>query len=225
MMDFVRIGVELFVGFISLFLLTKLLGKMTITQITTFDFISALVLGELVGNALYDHKTGLTDILFAVVFWGVLMFGTEILTQKNLRVRSLLEGRPAIIIHKGRIRYKEMKKNHLDISQLQHLLRAKDAFSIREVEYAILETDGTVSVLKKSDYASPTKADHKMPNKQPVLPITFISDGQLLKENLKESGFDETWLQKELHKKGIRNYSQVMYAEWEDGDSLHVEKY
>lgn len=224
-MDYLRIALELFVGFFSLFFLTKLLGRMTITQITTFDFISALVLGELVGNALYDHEIGLTEILFAVAFWGILIFSTEILTQKNIRIRGFLEGKPALVVYKGKIQYDVMKKNHLDIDQLQHLLRAKDAFSLREVEYAILETNGTVSVLKKADYATPTRADHKMSANPPALPITFISDGRLLRENLTLSGFNETWLQKELHKKGIRHYSQVLYAEWGEGDSLHVETY
>lgn len=224
-MDFLRIALELFVGFFSLFFLTKFLGKMTITQITTFDFISALVLGELVGNALYDHEIGLTEILFAVSFWGILIFSTEIITQKNIRIRGFLEGKPSLVVHKGKIQYDELKKNHLDIDQLQHLLRAKDAFSLREVEYAILETNGTVSVLKKAEYATPTRADHDMPNKPSALPITFISDGRLLKENLTMSGLNETWLQEELQKKGIRHYSQVLYAEWEDGNSLYVEKY
>ncbi|HWO98449.1 MAG TPA: DUF421 domain-containing protein [Bacillus sp. (in: firmicutes)] len=224
-MDFVRIALELFVGFFSLFFLTRLLGKMTITQITTFDFISALVLGELVGNALYDHDIGLAEILFAVSFWGILIFSTEILTQKNIRIRGFLEGKPSLVIYKGKIRYDELKKNHLDIDQLQHLLRAKDTFSLREVEYAILESNGTVSVLKKADYATPTRADHKMPTKPPALPITFISDGRLLKENLTISGLNETWLQEELHKRGIRRYSEVLYAEWAEGDSLYVETY
>jgi uncharacterized membrane protein YcaP (DUF421 family) len=224
-MDFVRIALELVVGFFSLFFLTKLLGKMTITQITTFDFISALVLGELVGNALYDHEIGLTEILFAVFFWGLLIYSTELITQKNIRVRGFLEGKPSIVIYKGKIRYGELKKNHLDIDQLLHLLRAKDAFSVREVEYAILETNGTVSLLKKAEYAAPTRGDHHMPDIRPSLPLTFISDGRLLEENLHTSGLNEVWLQKELKKKGIRHYSQVLYAEWEEGRSLYVETY
>lgn len=224
-MDYFRIAVELFVGFISLFLLTKLLGKMTITQITTFDFISALVLGELVGNALYDHEIGIMEILFAVIFWGVLIYFTEILTQKNIRIRTFLEGSPSIVVNKGKINYKELKKNHLDINQLQHLLRSKDAFSMREVEYAILETDGTVNVLKKSAFAGLTKSDFQLKEEKIVLPVTFISDGRLLSHNLRASGFDETWLKTELAKQKVRRYSDVMYAEWEDGQPLFIQTY
>lgn len=81
-MEFIRIASELFVGFICLFFLTKLLGRATITQLTTFDFISALVLGELVGNALYDSEIGIGRIVFAVAVWGALIYFTEVITQK-----------------------------------------------------------------------------------------------------------------------------------------------
>lgn len=225
-MPFVHTAIELTVGYISLFIVTKLLGKMTITQITLFDFISALVLGDLVGNALYNENIKIKEIIFTVFFWGFLVYIVQFITQKSFRLRTLLEGRPSIVIHEGKICYNELKKNRLDLSQLQHMLRAKDAFSVSEVEYAILETDGSLSILKKSDYAAPTKSDHNMPNQPPNLPVTLISDGRLIRENLQRSGMNETWLQQELDKQGIRKYSEVLLAEWKKKKStLYVQKY
>lgn len=225
-MPFVHTAIELTVGYISLFIVTKLLGKMTITQITLFDFISALVLGDLVGNALYNEHIKIKEIIFTVFFWGFLVYIVQFITQKSFRLRTLLEGRPSIVIHEGKICYNELKKNRLDLSQLQHMLRAKDAFSVSEVEYAILETDGSLSILKKSDYAAPTKSDHNMPNQPPNLPVTLISDGRLIRENLQRSGMNETWLQQELDKQGIRKYSEVLLAEWKKKKStLYVQKY
>jgi len=225
-MTFVHTAIELLVGYISLFIVTKLLGRMTITQITLFDFMSALVLGDLVGNALYNEDIKMKEIIFTIFFWGFLVYIVQFMTQKSFRLRTLLEGSPSIVIHEGKVCYNELKKHRLDLSELQHMLRTKDAFSVSEVEYAILETDGSLSILKKSDYAAPTKSDHNMPNQPPVLPITLISDGQLLKENLKHSGMNETWLQQELNKKGIRKYSEVLLAEWKKKKStLYVQKY
>ncbi|TYR79482.1 DUF421 domain-containing protein [Priestia megaterium] len=224
-MELLGIGLELFIGFICLFILTKLLGRATITQLTTFDFISALVLGELVGNALYDAEVGISKILFAVIFWGVLIYLTELITQKNIRLRLILEGKPAIIIRNGKLSYKELKRNRLDVDQLLHMLRANNAFSIREVEYAILETDGTMSVLPKSDYAPPTKKDLHIPASKSSLPIAFVSDGRLLLKNLTESGFDEQWLEDELKKQGITSLKHVLYAEWQEGGPLFIQKY
>lgn len=198
---------------------------MTITQITLFNFISALVLGELVGNALYDKEVGLLEILVGIFSWGILMFSMQLITQKSMRARKFLEGRPTIIVYKGKIRHKVLKKNRIDLNQFMHLLRDKNTFSIREVEFAVLETDGTINVVKKSDYEIPTKADHGMPKNPPSLPIAVISDGQLIKENLRRSGLNEIWLKKELRKKGIDHFPEVFYAEWKEGDSLYVETY
>ncbi|MBM7702525.1 DUF421 domain-containing protein [Metabacillus iocasae] len=224
-MDFARIAVEIVVGFLSLFILTKFLGKMTITQITTFDFISALVLGELVGNALYSREIGIADILFAVTCWGLLIYVTEFITQKNIRLRLFLEGQPSIIIKQGKLSYKELRKNRLDIDQLLHMLRSKDIFSIKEVQYAILETNGTLSVIRKSDYENPTKVDFNMQGKEDMLALTLISDGRLVSDNLKQAELNETWLEQQLATHNINDYSQVLYAEWKEGEPLYVEKY
>ena len=117
-------------GIFALFLLTKLLGKTQISQLTAFDFIAAIVLGELVGNALFDKKAGLFDIAYVIFLWGIILYIIEIITQKFKRSRFILEGKPSLIIHKGHLIYEEMRKNKIDIGELQHLLRMKDAVEI-----------------------------------------------------------------------------------------------
>jgi uncharacterized membrane protein YcaP (DUF421 family) len=225
MMEYGRITVELIIGFCALFALTQLLGKTQITQITPFDFISALVLGELVGNALYDEDIGVVKILFTVILWGLLIYLLEMITQKLGRTRAWLEGRPSIVIHKGRINKKELKKAKLDIDQLRHLLRSKGAFSLREVEYAILETDGTVSVLKKYGYETPINRDLNVPSKEVTLPIPLITDGRILSDNLKEINLTEQWLLSEIKKLGYHTPQELIFAEWERGMPLYVIPY
>lgn len=225
MMDYGRIIVELFVGFVALFALTQLLGKTQITQITPFDFISALVLGELVGNGLYDNEIGVGKILFTLSLWGVLIYLLEMITQKWGKTRAWLEGRPSIVIHKGRINKKELKKAKLDIDQLRHLLRSKGAFSLREVEYAILETDGTVSVLKKYGYETPINRDLNVPSKEVTLSIPLITDGRILSENLKEINLTEQWLLSEIKKLGYHTPQELIFAEWEREMPLYVIPY
>lgn len=224
-MEFFRISFDLVVGLLGLLVLTKTLGKTQITQITAFDFISALVLGELVGNAVFDQKIGVLQILFAITIWGILIYVIEIITQKIRRTRPFLEGKPTIIIHKGKLIKEHIKKNKLDINQLQHLLRSKGVFSIREAEYAILETDGSISVLKKSKYEPPTRQDYSMAEQKVRLPITLVSDGILIHENLKESGFTEAWLHSELKSQGIATYKDLLFAEWHEEEGLYVQEF
>ncbi|KAB8139084.1 DUF421 domain-containing protein [Gracilibacillus oryzae] len=223
-MQFGSIFVETLFGFVTLFVLAKTLGKTQIKQLTAFDFISALILGELVGNALYDKEVGIPDIAFAVLLWGVLLFITEMITQKVKKSRSLLEGSPSIIIHHGKLQREVMKKGKLDMNQLLHLLRSKDVFSVQEVEYAILETDGTVSVLKKSDYQTPKKQDFDLPAEKVVLPFMVINDGEIIQDNLTEMGFDENWLQKELRKQKINSVKEVFYGEYDKNNGLYIQK-
>ncbi|WP_449622515.1 DUF421 domain-containing protein [Robertmurraya sp. Marseille-Q9965] len=224
-MEFVQIFSELIFGYIALFVLTKVMGKTQITQITPFDFISALILGELVGNAVYDKEITIFKVIFAVVVWGLLIFLTEVLTQKKKGLRKLLEGEPSIVIRKGKIDYKVLKKAHLDINQLQHLLRAKGIFSIRECQYAILETDGAISVLRKSSYSSPTLKDLNLPLSNVTLPVTLIMDGQVELDNLQMIDWDRDKLFNEIKKHGVLSEKEVLYAEWKEGEPLHVQTY
>ncbi|MBO1511570.1 YetF domain-containing protein [Metabacillus bambusae] len=224
-MHYAQIALELVLGFIALFVITKILGKTQITQITTFDFISALVLGELVGNAIFDDEVGVVRIIYAVAIWGLLIFILEMVTQKWSRTRGLLEGRPTIVIHKGKILKESLKKSKLDVNQLQHLIRSKGVFSVRELEYAVLETDGTVSILKKAPYETPSKKDLQVNLEQVNIPITLISDGKVIKDNLIEAGFNMTWLEQQLKQHNILRVEEVMFAEWLEGTGLHVQSF
>lgn len=209
-------------GYFALFVLVKVLGKTQITQLTPFDLIASLVLGELVGSALFDDNIGIIEIGFSVLLWGIILYVTEVITQKFKKTRALLEGRPTIIIRHGKLMRDEMKKSNLDINQLQHLLRAKDAFAVQEVEYAILETDGTVSVLKKSAYQSPTRQDMNLQPEVVNLTISLINDGEIIWDNLKEANLTEKWLENELKVQDIATVKNVFYAEWSEGQNLFV---
>ncbi len=221
-MKFVHIIIELTLGFVALFIITKIIGKRQISQITPFDFISAIVLGELLGNAIYDEDIGLIHIISTLLLWGILMLTVEMITQKSLKTRGLLEGNPSIVIRNGMIDRNELRKNRIDINELQNLLRQKDVFSVREVEYGILEADGKVTVLKKPKYAQPTLEDLNLKQKPVYLPVTLISDGEVLWDNLRDSGHNEKWLENQLNMHNIKDVKQVFYAEWMKDEGMHI---
>jgi uncharacterized membrane protein YcaP (DUF421 family) len=224
-MSYLDILIELVMGYIALFITVKCLGRTQISQITPFDFISSLVLGDLVGSAVFDKQAGLLKILFAILIWGALIFFTEIATQKSFTLRYLFEGKPSMIIRKGELVWKEMKRNRLDIDQLRQLLRAKDVFSLDEVEYAIFENNGGLSVLKKADSDQPTCKDLNLKLENKTIPTTIISDGKVLVKNLHEAGLNHDWLEKQLEKKGVKKPGEICYAEWQAGKPLYIQKY
>ncbi|MUK90557.1 DUF421 domain-containing protein [Ornithinibacillus sp. L9] len=216
---------ETLFGFVALFTLTKILGKTSINQITPFDFISALILGELVGNALFDKNAGILDIGFVILLWGGLLLTLEIITQKLKGTRSFLEGKPAIVVHNGKLIRDVMKKNRLDVNQLQHLLREKSVFTIEEVQFAILESNGTVSVLRKSDYQTPSRKDLNLPPHEVKLSYTIINDGEIIYDNLEELGVTEEWLMDEMIQQGYTRIEDIFYAEYTKGQKLLIFPY
>ncbi|WP_054711124.1 DUF421 domain-containing protein [Bacillus sp. JCM 19041] len=225
MHSYISLTTELVIGFFALLVLSKVLGKNQITQLTPFDFISALVVGELLGNAIYDNEVGLHYVLYAIFVWGALIYSIEMITQKFRSTRGILEGSPSIVVANGRIQYNELKKNKLDLNQLQHLLREKGVFTIREVEYGILETNGSVNIQKKQAYATPTNQDLSIKLKEQPLPIPLIMDGEIIKKSLKQIGRTESWLFEQLEIRGVSTHQSILYAEWIDGLPLFLQTY
>ncbi len=210
------------VGLSALLIATNIIGKIQLSQATPFHFISALVLGELLGNAVYDPEVNISYILLSISLWTLLMYILEIITQKFRKTRGFLEGKPSIIIRHGEIDFQELAKNKMDINEVQRMLREKDVFSVRGVEYGILESSGTISVLKKWNYASPTNKDLKLSQKPVFLPITLIADGEIQSENLETIGHNEKWLRKQLSLQGINKIEDVLYADWQEDEGLYI---
>lgn len=216
---------ETIFGFCALFILTKVLGKTQISQLTPFDFIAALVLGELVGNALFDKEAGILEIGYVILLWGSLLYIVELITQKFKGSRFILEGKPSVLIYQGKFVYEEMRKSKIDVQEVQHLLRAKDVFSIQEVEYAMLETNGEISILKKSEFQTPTKKDLNIKPSKVQIAMTLITDGEVIKDNLAEANLTEKWLLKELKGRNFESIKEVFYAEWLEGENLFILPY
>lgn len=215
---------ELITGFVLLFITVKFVGRKIINQITPFTFISSIVLGELLGNALYDHQIGIFYIIYSVALWGFLLFIVEYLGQKYLLFRGLFEGKPSALIKNGVVDREELKKNRMNINQLQSLLRQSETFSIREVAFCYLEANGSLSILKKTRYQKTTQEDFDMPTKPVYVPVTLIRDGKVLWNELKDLHFDEAWLKAQLTSQNISDYKNVFLAEWLEGDGLFVQK-
>lgn len=213
---------ELVFGFSALFIITKILGKTQIEQITPFDFISALVLGELLGNGIYNKKINLFFILYAMGLWALLIYVIEKTAQRYKGIRKTFDGQPLIIIRNGQIDYDVMKKEKLNVNELLSMLRKKDIFSIREVAYTILEPSGEISVIRKRPYDIPKNEDLNTPEKPVYMPITFIIDGEIIYDNLESSGYDKKWLEEELRNNNVDDINKVFYAEWKQDEGLHI---
>ncbi len=224
-MNFITLTLELIVGFFLLFIVVKIVGKKIINQITPFTFIASIVLGELLGNALYDHKIGVVYIIYSMCLWGLLLLIVEYLAQKSLLFRGSFEGKPSALIKNGVVDREELRKNRITINQLQSLLRQSETFSIREVAFCYLEANGSISILKKPQYQKTTLEDFNLLGKPAYVPVTLIRDGEVLWDEIKDLGFDESWLKMQLLSQSVSDYKDVFIAEWLEGDGIFVQTY
>ncbi|MFD2445972.1 DUF421 domain-containing protein [Bacillus sp. CGMCC 1.16607] len=222
-MKFLYLTSELVIGFFLLFGIVKFVGKKIINQISPFTFIAAVVLGELLGNALYDHNIGIPYIIYSMSLWAVMLFLVELIGQKSLFLRGIFEGKPTALIKNGVVDREALKKSRLNINLLQSMLRQSETFSIREVAYCYLEANGSLSILKKSKYQKTTQEDFQMLDQPVYVPVSLIRDGVVLWDEVKDLGFDEEWLQGKLQAQGVDNYKKVFLAEWLEGDELFVQ--
>jgi uncharacterized membrane protein YcaP (DUF421 family) len=221
-LNWIEILIKVVLGFFMLFTITQILGKTTIKQLTPFDFISAIVLSELLGNGIYEEKVHIAYIFFTIFTWGVLLVIMEKLLLKFKKLRGVLEGNPSIIIRDGQIDRYQLKKNRMNINQLLSVLRQSETFSIREVAFAILESNGSISILKKSKYQKVTLQDLQIPPQPTYLSTSLIIDGEVLEDNVIDLGFDLEWLEHQVRSKGYSKVDDVLYADWMRDDGIYI---
>ena len=218
-----KITVDLVIGFFVLFIIVTIVGRKVINQISPLTFISSVVLGEILGNALFEEKVGVFHIIYSMSLWGTLLFSIEFLSRKSLFFRGVLQNKPIALIKNGVVDREALKKSRMNLNELQSLLRQSETFSIREVAFCYLESSGSLSILKKTKYQKTTSEDFHLPPAPVYVPITVIRDGIVLWDELKELGFDESWLRGQLSFHNVSDYQDVLIAEWLEGDGMFVQ--
>jgi uncharacterized membrane protein YcaP (DUF421 family) len=219
---YIHITIKLIIGFGMLFLVTKKIGGREITNLNAFDFISAIVLSELVGNALYAEELHIGHMIFTIVIWASLIIAIDKLTMKSQKVRHILDGKPTFLIKNGSINKTQLQKTNMDLNELLSLLREKEVFAVREVDFAFLEPNGTISLLKRKP-KSQGADDKGMSQGKNIPPLPVIMDGVIQKHLLSEFGLEEKWLERELEIAGYADRERIFYAEWSEDEGLYVQ--
>ena len=187
----------------------RLLGKRQIGQMEASEFVVAMLVADLAAIPMQDISiplhAGLVPI--ATVLAAELILAS--LCLRSIRLRRLLCGKPVILIENGRIIQQNLKRTRVTLDELTGHLREKDILDLQTVQYAILETNGNLSVFPYPGEVAPSAKDLKVHPKDRYLPVTLISDGRLMKENLRLTGKDETWMRKILG-----NYRATVAGTW-----------
>ncbi|RDI45667.1 YetF domain-containing protein [Falsibacillus pallidus] len=227
-MDAAGMTVRILCSFFVLILLTRIMGRKEISQMTFFNFVSAIVIGTLGGALITDSSLSLGMGLLSIVGWSVLTIIIGYVDIKSKGVRNVVNGEPVVLIKDGNIFESALKRCRLDIDSLQVLLRKKDVFALNDVETAIFEMDGSLSVKKKSGKEPLTKADagvFQSKTSQHPVAMQLIENGRIIFTNLEKLNASEIWLLAQLRKRGISAVEEVFYAELEPDGSVYIDKF
>lgn len=228
-MNITELSLRLILSFIVLLTFTRLMGRKEISQLTFFNFVSAIALGTLGASLAVDSTLSVRNGLIALAGWSIFTILMGYWDLKSKSFRNLVEGSPRVVVRKGEVLEGELRKLRLDIDALNALLGKKNVFSIQDVDYAIMETDGTLSVMKKEGKQALTKSDRLSPSISTShaipIPTALIEDGKMNYKNIEALPVDEQWLKQQLTTKGIHSVSDVFYAEVQKDGTLHVDRY
>ncbi|KIL78823.1 DUF421 domain-containing protein [Bacillus badius] len=186
-----------------LFIITKIIGKRQIAQLSFFEYIAGITIGSIVAEASLARERSIMDALIAIGVWGIIPMLADYIAMKSKTARSVIEGHSTVFIKDGKVLEENLKKEKYTIDELLSLLRKKDIFSLSDVEYAVLEQDGNLNALLKKDKRPLTRSDLQMPSVNEKEPYTVIMDGHLLVDSLAKSGKTKEWLDQELEAAGV----------------------
>ena len=210
------------VALLLLLVVTRILGRRTLSELTFYDFVIGLVLGHIAGSVITNEFNMFHGIiaLAASTLW---VLAINMITLKSVPARKLIESEPLLVISKGHILEKNLKERYYNVNDLLEMLREQEIFDPSQVEAALIESDGQLSVLKTSPYQTPTRQDlqrqvqsqSKNQSQTPASPLIgkeLILSGQIIEENLAQSGLTRQQLETKLKEQGIFQISDVLVA-------------
>lgn len=202
----------------------RLMGKREIGQLQPFELVVILMISELA--AVPSENVGI-PLLSGIIPILVLLSASLTLawiSLKSEKARDIICGKPSILINRGKISEKELKKNCYNISDLLEELRLNNVPNIADVEYAILENNGQVSVITKAQKRPAIPEDFNIKPPYEGLPTTIIIDGKLKKDSLQQSNKDLPWLKGELQKRNIKQFEDVLFASLDSSGNLFLQE-
>jgi len=208
--------------FVLLLLFTRLIGKKFLAQMTFFDFVTGITIGTITGAFVTVEVRGF-HVLISPLTLTLLVVMTGFLTLKSVPARKLLEGEPLVMVQNGKIYEKNMQKVRYNVDDLMMQLREKGVFDLSEVEFAILETHGQLSVLKKTQDLPVTPKDLGLETQYKGAASEIIRDGRIVEQNLKQNNLTHEWLYNQLAARSIGRIEDVFYATLATDGTLFVD--
>ncbi|QED48191.1 DUF421 domain-containing protein [Cytobacillus dafuensis] len=224
MSDWSQIIVRSFIFLFVLFIMTKILGKKQISQISFFEYVSGITIGSIAGEVIMGLDGNIGHGILAIGIFGLVTLSVGFISLKSNSFRDFVEGKGTIFIKDGKIMEDNLKKEKYSTDELTTLLRQKDVFSLADVEFAVLEPTGDLSILLKKENRPITPKDLNVKVANDKVPQTVIRDGHIVYDSLASAGKSLKWLTNELEKLEV-TLDNVFYGQVDSYGDLTVDLY
>ncbi len=212
-MIYIEVGLSALFSFLVMFLLAKLMGVRQISQLSMFDYINGITIGSIAAEIAIS--TDMQERLYMSVALAVYALATLLFswfTDKSIAARRFITGKPVVLVEHGRFYDDNFRKVKMDINEFMTQCRNSGFFDVSQVDTAIMETNGRLSIMPAS-YARPlTPEDMNITSEQETLSANVIIDGKVMCENLKAIGYDEDWLLTQLKNNSFNSVEDIFLA-------------
>lgn len=205
-----------------LFLLTKLMGVRQMSQLSLFDYIIGITIGNAASDLAMSANEDIWAPLVTMIVYAFMAVFLNNLTDRSLTVSRIVSGKPLILLANGKLYKKNLRKARFDLGEFLVQCRISGFFDLNQIETAILETNGHISFLPKTEYRPATPGDLNLDLNKAYLFANVILDGKIIEENLRLIGKNSEWLKKELKGQGYSNPERIFLATCNPDNTLRI---
>lgn len=206
---------------LALFVIAKVMGHKQMAQLDFFDYITGITIGSIAAELATELESPWKPLIAMVIYGGISVC-LSIITNKSLRIRKFINGTPTIIMNDGKIFRKNMKKAKLDLSEFMVMCRQAGYFNLSDIQTAIFEYNGRLTILPVSDKRPATPNDMNFTPPKEEICTEVIMDGRVLEENLKRLGLNKTWLDKQLKQQNYNSAKEILLGVCDQNNNLSL---
>lgn len=220
-MDMLKVVLTAMLSVVVLFITAKIMGHKQVSQLDFFDYITGITIGSIAAELATELEKPWKPLI-AIVVYGFVSVLLSIIANKTPKLRKYINGTPTIIMNNGKLYRRNMKKAKLDLSEFMVLCRQQGFFNLNDIQTAVFEYNGRLTILPVSDKRPVNPADMNLKPTKEYICTEVIMDGRIIEENLKRKGLDLTWLQKQLEAQGYKKAKEIFLGVCDDNNKLSL---
>ena len=209
--------------FVIVLLIFRLMGKRQLGELQPFELVITLIIADLATIPMSERNVPLMHGVVPLVTLSILHFLISFISRKSILMRKLISGKPVIVINPNGVDYEALKKLNMNFNDLNEALRGLNYFSLDQIQYAIVETNGKITVLPNAENAPLCATDFGIKKEESTLPIMLICDGKIMTENMKVANVDKYFLQKHIQKVGVFKVKDVLIATIDNNGKMYIQ--